>query len=358
MVLSIAALEVGSFLINRLGILNFRKPTYDLKISSLFEPNFHADIDPDFGVWRPINLTKVLKGECFEATYHSNSYGARDKERARKSDKKRVFVLGASNVEGFGVDTIDRVTNLVENSTGIEMLNFAVAGYFSPTQQYLLYKKYHQKFEHDYVIMGISFPKGFEEDDIEVWRERALGTDYWKWYRPYWVGDYPNYDLVYETKKIEDSTFSPYLSDKKKKKEFTKSYSWFFNLLSGPITEKKEPSKNQNIGYKKATQKEIQRLFFSIESILKLAQGKKVLIYTIPTPGSLHLYREGFIPNYIKSLKERFGNQAITNFLYSEKEIDQLVYSDFFLPCNNHWSKTGHKEMSKILSKRIRVDVK
>ena len=356
MVLTIAALELGSFGINQMGLINFSKPTYDLKISSLFEPNFHADIDPDFGVWRPNNLTKILKGDCYEATYHSNSYGARDKERLRKSDKKRVFVLGASNVEGFGVDTLNRVTNLVEKKTGIEMLNFAVAGYFSPTQQYLLYKKYHKEFDHDYVIIGITFPSAFKDDDIGVWKKRLARTDYWKWYRPYWVGEYPHYDLVYETENIEDSTFSLYPSAKKRKKEFTKSYSWFFNLLSG-LTPKKSLVTKPTAGYEKASQKEIERLFFSIESILKLSKGKDILIYTIPSPGSLNLFQKGIKPNYISELEQTFNNKVSTSFLYSEEEINTSLYSNFFLPCNVHWSQLGHEEMSRILSETIGKDL-
>lgn len=334
---------------------SYNKPTYDLSLKTFITPNFHADIDPDFGVWRPNNLTKIMKGDCYGAIYHSNSYGARDKERSKKSRSKRAFVIGASNVEGFGIDTLHRFSNLIERATDFEMLNFAIAGYFSPTQMYLVYKKFHKEFDHDYVMMGIGFPRAFTEDDIDVWKKRAERTDYWKWYRPYWVGDYPNYNLVYETKKIEDSIVTPYPTSKEIKKDFFISYSWFYNLIKGKISNKRLVSEAEK-PYRKATKDEINRLFFSIEKIISLAKGKKVLIYTIPNPGSIELIKEGFYPNYLKALDEKFNNSPDSKFLYTEEEIEKKSFSDLFLRCNSHLSKFGHKEMARILSKTIKED--
>jgi hypothetical protein len=192
-------IEIGCFLLAKSRYLPLRTPDYHYELHS--EP-FWADINPYFGVW---HLSKRFhhQTECFDVIYRANSYRARDKERTIHSDHSRVVVLGDSFIEGWGVESQDRLTDLLEKDTGKEFLNFGTAGSFGPTQYYLLYKYLAKKFDHEAILIGILPDNDFIEDDLEIGKK--IYPDF---YRPYWVGTYPHFKLSYYLENIDDSTRS------------------------------------------------------------------------------------------------------------------------------------------------------
>jgi hypothetical protein len=95
------------------------------------EPSFWAYINPVVGMWRYPNTTFRHVTDCVDQEYATNSAGARDSERSlRSTDKRRVVVLGDSMIEGYGLASGDRLTNKLEEKTGIEHLNFGTSGSF------------------------------------------------------------------------------------------------------------------------------------------------------------------------------------------------------------------------------------
>src|SRR5277367_3641662 len=106
------------------------KPSYRLNYNS-----YWADINPSFGVWHRPNSHFVHEGGCFTVEYDTNSYGARDSERALHSSAPRTIVLGDSFVEGLGVPVQDRLSNILEKDTGREHLNFGTQGRVSAIAQ-------------------------------------------------------------------------------------------------------------------------------------------------------------------------------------------------------------------------------
>src|SRR3974390_803758 len=113
--------EVASIMIVDLKKWPSSRPTYHLA-----KPFWH-DSDSVFGIWHYPNGTFFHQGACFSVVYHTNSYGARDIERSRHSVQPRTVVLGDSFVEGYDSSDAQRLTNLLEQKTGREHLNFGTS---------------------------------------------------------------------------------------------------------------------------------------------------------------------------------------------------------------------------------------
>jgi hypothetical protein len=134
-----------------------------------------------FGVWRPADTTKRHKKKCFSVTYQTNSVGARDIERSLTSDAPRTVVLGDSFVEGWGLPDSARLSNLLEELTGVEHLNFGMS-HFSPYQSYIVYRELASQYDHDTVIIGVT-P---ESDFVDLSLSQASAREgYAYFYRPY-----------------------------------------------------------------------------------------------------------------------------------------------------------------------------
>ena len=170
LIVTVACLEVALRLANALEIVTPQR--------RVTEAPFYQDRDRAFGVWHDPDRDYVPIAECFDVVYSSNSYGARDVERPRRSAAPRVVVLGDSFVEGIGVDREARMTDLLEGQTGIPHLNFGTAGAFSSTQEWKLYETLASDFDHEWLML-FAFPyNDFVENDHERWWEPER-------YRPY-----------------------------------------------------------------------------------------------------------------------------------------------------------------------------
>lgn len=151
---------------------------------AIFDPEH-----PVFGAWHTPGATGFLRTPSFSVRYDINSVGARDVERSRDAVGSRVVVLGDSVTEGWGVEVEDRLSNLLEASSGQEHLNFSMA-HFSPYQSYLVYRDLASEFDHDSVILGVFPYNDFTDLDYQA-AAHAPGYEYR--YRPYLVGSYPDY---------------------------------------------------------------------------------------------------------------------------------------------------------------------
>ena len=148
--------------------------------------------DPIVGVWRnPHSSAHEIKS-CFEVTYTSNSYGARDREREKKtnSPKERWVVLGDSWIEGYGVPMEKALPALLEQKTGLEHLNFGIGG-TSPLQYLLRYQHQVKEFDHSGVIVSFLPFNDFEDMDLEIAKRLHAEKK-----RPYLSGQYPDFRIT------------------------------------------------------------------------------------------------------------------------------------------------------------------
>ncbi len=330
-------LELSLMLMTSIGVLQIKKPVY------ITRP-FLGDIDRNFGVWHYKNNTYRHKASCFDVTYTTNSYGARDKERELQSQQKRVVVIGDSMIEGVGVNDQKRMTNILEAETGTEHLNFGTSGHFGPVQYYLLYKHLASKFSHDAVIIGLLPDNDFQDGDYDYWMKYRPNR-----YRPYFVGKYPDLTLIYPEKSV--GIFHDLF-------EFLSDYTYTFNALDFIRDKyvyklpKKRPKAAAYSGYYDFTEKQLEVVLYSLTKIRELSAGKKVFLVVIPRLTDLQRFKQEGPPPLSDKLNAFCRSADITC-------IDLLGYmadlhpawSDYYHACDGHWSEYGNEVVARHLLK-------
>jgi len=362
-IISFLTLEVTLFALNRIGYLNLLTvPTYTL--AEVNTGVWIADINPNFGVWHPNYATYRHQHYCFDVIYQANSYGARDKERARVASEARLIVLGDSFVEGYGVADEDRISNRLEKNTGMPHLNFGTNGDFGPTQYYLLYKTLGQEFSHDGVLIGILPANDFADDDLTFGQAYHVTR-----YRPYWQGDYPNYALVYHVDTLEDSTFRPHIisapsvsesryeSVKKFLRRFSYTYDTFLQIIHvSRGTAEVTVDYATYSGYYEYTEPQLKRLEYSLEQIIALAGDKPVVIFTIPVKQDFERYHQvGSAP--LSTALEQFSQthhlQYVDLLPVMYRHTDN--WQDYFLSCDAHWNGYGYETAVYYLEEQLKI---
>jgi hypothetical protein len=320
-------------------------PTYSLKN---VESGFWVENNPIFGVWHDPDSYYHHKRACFEVDYHTNSFGMRDPERTLNSPAPRAIILGDSFVEGFGIPDGKRISDLLEKQTGMEYLNFGTGGYFGPTQYYLLYKNLAKKFSHNEVIVAIYPNNDFTDDDYTVWEKSGH-------YRPFWVGEYPNYRLVYSATHPRGEKTS-YLDDLLR--EFSYSYNVFDYLHTLYKFKLSEYSHKKGgfhfAGYYDFPEAGWDRMHYSLEKIVEEAEGKKVIVILIPSPQDLERYgKEGTAPlsQKMEAWSQAHGVTLVDLLPPFSAHADWKQYFNF--PCDRHLNEAGDALAAQIIQSKL-----
>ncbi len=341
---SLGLLEFGLYLASELGILSIEQPSYSID----HVVPFWVNNNEHFGVWHPSNDKYTHSKTCFKLEYRSNSWGMRDRKRELKSAGSRVVVLGDSFVEGFGIEREKRFTDMLEQRTGYEHLNFGTSGHFGPTQYSLLYQHLASRFEHDRVIVAILPNNDFKDDDFERGKRK-----YSSHYRPYFVGSYPDYKLVYFREDLNLPQAKLWIKYVRGwLREFTymgRVYEYFKALQRHAEADMDVAAPQPQAGrvgskYYDFSEKEFELMRFSLERIVKLAGNRKVLFVTMPRSSDFMRYKQdGPAP-----LAQRLG--ALADFI-GASYIDLLPLMShaapdhyrYFLTCDDHWNGVGNK---------------
>ena len=113
------------------------------------------EYDPELG-WRHIaGAAGWLVSPEFSVEYRINSVGLRDREVQvqRVPGHLRILCFGDSFVEGWGVRSEERVSEILQyHLPGSEVINFGVAGY-GTDQEWLLFEKRGEYFRPDWVVL-------------------------------------------------------------------------------------------------------------------------------------------------------------------------------------------------------------
>jgi hypothetical protein len=339
---SLGLLEFGLYAASEMGILKIEKPSYSLDSVVPFWVNNNEH----FGVWHLPNYRYSHSKSCFELEYRSNSWGARDRERELKSDKSRVVVLGDSFVEGFGIEREKRFSDVLERRTGLEHLNFGTSGHFGPTQYSLLYEHLALRFDHDKVIVAILPNNDFKDDDYERGKRK-----YSSHYRPYFIGTYPDYKLIYFRENLDlpkAKLWPKYVQGWLR--EFTymgRVYEYFRALQRYAEAERElaevKPQAGLGSKFYDFTEKEFNLMRFSLERIVRLAGKREVLFITIPRASDFLRYdHDGPSPlaKRIGDLADSIGAKYVDLLsLMAEHENDR---SKYFISCDDHWNGYGN----------------
>jgi hypothetical protein len=334
-------LEIVLSIYIRAAEIKIELPTYTFQNTQ----NFWFDLDENFGTLHLPNDVYRQKKYCFDVVYESNSKGFRDAEREVIGETKRVVALGDSFTEGIGVNLEDRLTNLLEKDKNIPHLNFGLAGNFGPTQYMMLYKTLAEKYSHEAVLVSILPSNDFIDDDYEI--SLKVGGDR---YQPFLDGNYPNYELVYYADSIHKSKARPrkqhFIS--KILKNFTNSYNMYRYMRAmrkvQAIPDDKLLAVSKVPSYFNYSEKQFNRMRFSLETIKKLAGDRPVMVYSIPIEKEIKAYREhGKNPlgERLKAVCDSIGIEYL-DLLPKTESYTTSAYEALFLSCDGHWSEAGN----------------
>lgn len=323
---------------------------------------YFGDNNPHFGVWHYPNRETRHHAPCYDVVYRSNSYGARDVERSQKAPgERRVVALGDSFVEGIGVNAEDRMTNISEALTGIQMLNFGVSGDVSSTQQWLIYRELASKFDHSEVFVFHLPANDFRDNHPENFSPRR--------YRPYLrQGANGELELFY-TVSFDEREMPPGFSflTTVRRRLYNSIYllnlvrrsSQLFNEASAAVF---SPDDDELRGtYDDYTELDLQRLLFGYRNIIELAQGRPVTIFVIPRQADFQkLGRVGYDFPLIDALQEfakPYPNVAVVDLLPRLSDYAArhgLDPDDLYLACDGHWTPEGNLAAAEAVAEILR----
>lgn len=363
LLISIVSIEIYSIiLIKRLG-LNW-EPAYLKIIKGYRSANlvggrteYHS-----WGSWNVENYEGRIANYCFDVKYKFNSYGARDKERST-TGKDRTLIFGDSFVEGWGVDQDKIIAAQLEKISGKEVLNFGISGSgFAVLNEYLLYKDFASKFEHDSVIVGLTIGNDFADNDTNAWLGNAK-----LYYRPFFKlsDDQKEVKAIYTAPKIEGAyTFG--LEPKNKTAHFTTYSNWrefsaFLNLSRFIQSHLTYFSKNSALAKKSNYNLEfpedaITASLLVHEKFSKLIGDKKKYILIIPSANDVYYYLDSNKPkaprmeNFKKTLADQ-GWQVIDSMeAFTNLPADKIP--EYFI-CDGHYSAKGDRLVAEYINKAV-----
>lgn len=366
-VATLLLVELGTWALFEAGTIDTTVPRRIDSKSQFWKSGY-----PLLGVWHESNAEWVHESSCFKVTYTSNSVGARDIERSLSSDKPRVVVLGDSMFEGWGVTDDQRLTGLLEASTGIEHLNFAMA-HFGPYQQLLAYRQIAKQFDHDAVIVSVfphndffdltldfaSWIEGLAPKDAEAWKQATEGYPYV--YRPYLVKGDAGYS--------HRDRFEPVL------RRVLRQYSYSFNAALDAYRAGKERWESRGSKPAKQPSSRVLSFFYDLrephfeilEEVLNRfveeVGNRKLIVVLIPSQSDIIRYQQTAGDRlYLEMTKlaKKRGFQVV-NLLFgmgasSYEPQDPTAapeYLQYYHSCDYHWSPAGHQKAHDLIVQQL-----
>ncbi len=344
---SLITLELASIAVIELSLIGADKPNY---LVPGLRP-FWVNNNPHFGVWHEPDVEYVHTKSCFSVTYKTNAYGARDRMRQTHGQSSRVVVIGDSFVEGFGLNSEDRTTNILEAETGIEHLNFGTSGHFGPTQSFLLYKHLAKRFNHSIVLFGFLPDNDFTDDDP------AHASSYPNQYRPYYVAKNGNYVLEYansnqrgflerDIRREKHRFFNRVLRNFTYTSNAVNYLRRIYGFHKSRLKTGGSGSALTYSGYYDFTQRQAERLIYVLEQMLNEAEGKNFFVLVIPRPADMRTEPAPLISvlNHLGEEHEKLHIVDLRRWF-----VGQRRWTDFYRDCDGHWSPKGARAAAEAL---------
>jgi hypothetical protein len=284
-------------------------------------------------------------------TYHTNSYGARDRERSRKSEAtRRVVVLGDSYVEGLDVAEDARMTNLLESATGIEHLNFGTGGVFGTVQELVLYRTFASSFDHSDVML-FTLPLNDFHDNDPRWSPA-------KRFRPYLRKGVKGYELYY-TVNFADRE-QPVLSTYARVLNLASNNVALINVARHLRLRGFAHGVNSAASYDLYDNDDLDVIAESYRQLAASSNGRRVFVFLIPFITDLQKYdRMGYHFPLVDALKNRIRavpNIGVVDLLPDFAAVaaqHRTSFRQFFLPCDWHWSPLGNAVAAEAVRRHV-----
>lgn len=320
---------------------------------------FWADINPDFGVWHRANTTFDHLAPCFHVSYTANSYGAVDKERTPRSGDSRVVVLGDSMMEGYSLNRQDRLSDRLEQKTGVEYMNFATAQGFGPIQYMLMYETMAGKFDHDAVLVGFLPENDFTDSDWEIGQKVFYNR-----YRPYFVRNGGKLELIHFSEAFLETSQKPkhwYLApfdylwnDTMTFRTARKAYSLYRyqTMVDNKIVRDAWAlTPKVRSFYYDYSPADLEMAKVALARLVKSANGRPVVVIGIPMLRDLMNFKERGAPPFTADM-EKMGREAGFQFvdLLPEFAKKEDSWSSFYHSCDHHWTPMANAYAAEIIA--------
>jgi hypothetical protein len=340
-----------------LDLLPFRSYRTDMT------PHYWANIDPVVGNWRWPNTTFRHREKCIDATYSTNSVGARDPERALSANgAERTVMIGDSMLEGFGVGYGQRTSDMLEQMSGIEHINLGNTG-FGTIQEWLAYERFGLAYEHDKVIFFIFPENDFDDNDPEDESKNV--------YRPFLreVSREPGADFeVYYTVDFEERYIghitlsrSEMIKNKFDNAIYTANVlRWATRVLK---TEYRQGRPAAVWNYDNYSAQDLEIMLYTLERVTHLAGDREVYLIVVPSGSDLEYAAANGIDNrliddlgaFVATRENSYLIDLIPFFL-ADLEKTGRPYRDYTLGCDGHWNETGHRIVAETLYTEIYLE--
>lgn len=356
--------ELISFImsVNNLLLANIT-PNFYLKNQNNDISKFWTE-EEVFGAWHKKNYSAQYKKKCFQVTYSSNEYGARDKSFKNINNKNNFLLIGDSFAEGYGVNYEDMSKTLIEKKTYLNILNFGTSKDFGPVNYWLIYEKLAKNFPHNGIIIFLLPNNDFRDNDYDYFKKTNNSNyDFGERYRPYYKKNSDGFDIFYPDNAIKNSSNSNLFKD----------YFWFYNVLrtikTFVISSKQKNYRYEDVqffnaelkissGYFSPTQEQQEAAIYFIKKIINSANNKKIYLVSIPLSDDYEninikkLDRNKMI--WWSTFKDL--DSLLTNFYFID--LADYIHDDFtslFYPdnCDGHWNKKGNIWAAEIISNYI-----
>lgn len=312
---------------------------------------FLGDIDSRFGVWHKANAAVTVDTPQGPVTYETNAQGMRDRPRAEKSTAaERVVVLGDSFIEGSYVEESDRITDVLEKTTGVEFLNFGTSGNFGSIQEWLLYEHLAKNFDHSRVCVFLLPANDFTDNDPAMNPPAR--------YRPYLQETAGTYKVSYPVAFAPATTgMSRTMSPGRIFRHMLYNHWYSLNLIVlRDISEVVDLFRRTTItsSYDTYTPVDLSRMLFTYRQILDIAGHRPVHIVVIPRDSDFLAHRAGRFEGKITAALSAFAKEYpgldvidLLPYFLNYAKTHGISYKRFFLEHDAHWSPLGHRVAAK-----------
>jgi hypothetical protein len=342
-------------------IVNDTPTLYRSKIASSAAESFYEGRTEReaWGAWREVNSITRQVSTCFDVEISTNEIGARDNSFEQLAGEN-IVLLGDSFAEGFGVSYTQTAQYLLEQSLGVNLLNFGTAGNFGPLQQYIIYRDLAQDFEHESVLIFVLPANDFTDNDSTYWAASMANR---KRYRPYYSGSENPITPFYFPEAIPTDVFAEYSSEAESEnifgivdvKRFIAGNLWLSNPLRSfsYLVTKKDVT--DGTYYLSASEQQQIDMISAYSEIVKIASGKPVSFVIIPTKRDFDLLgnnrellsSQAWYQN-LNSLATNSGGVFIDLSDFEVPNIDEMFHS-----CDGHWSDFGNRWAAEAISMKL-----
>ena len=324
-------------------------------------PVFKDSINEAVGIWNYPNARARVFKSCFDVAVSSNSVGAADRERTLTSAApQRIVVLGDSFTEGYGVEQEQRFSNLLEQTTGTEHMNFAMERQ-GTIQEWLVYETMAKRFEHSAIYLFVLPFNDFINNDAQG-EGQAL-------YRPLLKASETGFEVFYKIP-FEDRP-RKHLNTWEIVKNTIDNEVYLANVSRWGLRQAKARFSQRNDSvetvqgprnyYDSFSDLDLTIFFYSLEQIIRAAEGRPFYIFLIPVAKDFEYAREGgydfALLEQLTAFQQDHDTVEVIDLLpyfLRHAGLNGMEYEDYLHSCDSHWNTLGHQVVAEAVIEGVR----